>query len=154
MRTWRERAHVNEEGLIFIPPMAFKNCLSEIAKYLSMQVPGKGKATYTKNFEAGVLVLDAVILDIKKDDVKGEWIFVPADGKRGSGKRVNKCFPVVPAWSGTAKFYILDETLTPDVFEHHLREAGAFIGIGRFRPRNNGWYGRFKLVSTKWSKQQ
>lgn len=47
-RTWRDRAHINEDGFVFIPPMAFKNCLSEIAKYLSEQIPGKGKATYTK----------------------------------------------------------------------------------------------------------
>jgi hypothetical protein len=50
-RTWRERLHVNKDGFVFIPPMSFKNMLSEAAKYLSMQVPGKGKSTYTNLFE-------------------------------------------------------------------------------------------------------
>lgn len=49
-RTWRERCHVNADGNIFIPPMAFKNNLSDAAKFLSIQVPGKGKTTYTKHF--------------------------------------------------------------------------------------------------------
>ena len=142
-RTWRERCHVDKDGYLFIPPMAFKNCLSEIAKFLGEQIPGRGKNTYTKHFEAGVIVMDPIRLPIKKEDVEGEWYHVPSDGVRGSGKRVMKCFPVVREWSGELKAYILDETITLEVFEKHLREAGNFIGIGRFRPRNNGYYGRF-----------
>jgi hypothetical protein len=149
-RTWRDRMHATEEGNVFIPPMSFKNCLSEAAKFLSIQVPGKGKTTYTKHFEAGVLVTDGIVLDVKKDAVEGEWLFVPADGKRGSGKRVNKCFPIIHQWGGDVTFHILDETITEDVFRHILEQAGAFIGIGRFRPRNNGFYGRFKVESVSW----
>lgn len=144
-RTWRERLHTNKDGYVFIPPMAFKNCLSEIAKYLSVQIPGKGKATYTKHFEAGVLTIKELVLPIKKSDVPGEWFFVPADGKRGGGKRVEKCFPVIQEWQGEVEFHILDETITLDVFKQHLEEAGKYIGIGRFRPRNNGFYGRFSV---------
>lgn len=150
-RTWRERLHVSEDGHVLIPPMSFKNCLSEAAKFLSVQIPGKGKSTYTKHIEAGVLVTEPVKLPVKAAEVDGEWLFVPADGKRGSGKRVKKCFPVIPKWSGQVVFYILDETVTQDVFRQHLEEAGKFIGIGRFRPRNNGFYGRFKVVDVKWS---
>lgn len=148
-RTWRERLHVNANGNVFIPPMAFKNCLSEVAKFLGIQIPGKGKSTYTKHFEAGVLVTDALVLDVKKDDVPGEWLFVPADGVRGSGKRVEKCFPVINSWKGEVTFHILDDTITTEVFEQHLKEAGNFIGIGRFRPRNNGFYGRFAVKKIK-----
>lgn len=149
-RTWRDRLHVTQSGNVFIPPMSFKNCLSEAAKYLSMQIPGKGKSTYTKHFESGVLVLEALELPIKKNDVAGEWLFVPSDGIRGSGKRVEKCFPVIHDWSGTVEFVVLDETVTEDVFKQVLTEAGKFIGIGRFRPRNNGFYGRFMVEGIQW----
>jgi hypothetical protein len=150
-RTWRDRLHVDDCGEVFIPPMSFKNCLSEAAKFLSIQVPGKGKSTYTKHIEAGVLVTDALMLGIKKEQVKGEWLFVPADGVRGSGKRVDKCFPVIHEWSGQVTFHILDETVTQDVFRYILDQSGKFIGIGRFRPRNNGFYGRFAVDDVKWS---
>lgn len=150
-RTWRDRLHALDDGSIFIPPMSFKNCLSEAAKFLSIQIPGKGKSTYTKHIEAGVLVTDPLVLGIKKDDVPGEWLFVPSDGIRGSGKRVDKCFPVIHQWGGDVTFYILDETVTEDVFKNILEQAGKFIGIGRFRPRNNGFYGRFTVESVKWS---
>ena len=149
-RTWREKCHYDADGNCFIPPMAFKNCLAEIAKYLSVQIPGKGKSTYTKHFEAGVMVLEGLPLGVKKDEVQGEWLFVPASGKRGDGKRVSKCFPVFQSWKGQVSFIILDDVITPDVFEQHLRDAGNFIGIGRFRPRNNGYYGRFKVNKVDW----
>jgi hypothetical protein len=150
-RTWRDRLHVTDDGSVFIPPMSFKNCLSEAAKFLGIQIPGKGKSTYTKHFEAGVLVTDAMILPIKKEEVKGEWLFVPSDGVRGSGKRVDKCFPVIHEWGGEVTFYVLDETVTEEVFRNVLEQAGAFIGIGRFRPRNNGFYGRFRVDSIVWN---
>lgn len=150
-RTWRDRLHVTDSGFVFMPPMAFKNCLSEAAKFLSIQIAGKGKATYTKHFEAGVLVTDGVTLPIKKEDVEGEPLFVPADGKRGGGKRVMKIFPLIRQWAASVTWYVMDETITEKVFEQHLEQAGLFIGLGRFRPRNNGFYGRFSVKSTKWS---
>jgi hypothetical protein len=149
-RTWRERLHVNNDGNVFIPPMSFKNCMSEAAKYLSIQIPGKGKSTYTKHVESGILVTEPLTLSIKKEDVAGEWLFVPSDGIRGSGKRVSKCFPVIHEWHGEVDFLIFDETVTRDVFTQILTEAGKFIGIGRFRPRNNGFYGRFTVESVNW----
>lgn len=148
-RTWREKCHYDEKGDIYVPPMAFKNCVSEAAKYLSIQIPGKGKATFTKHFEAGIMVKDNTYLGTNIKDMKGERFFVPSDGKRGGPSRVFKFFPVIPEWAADVTFYILDETITLDVFKEHLQEAGKFIGIGRFRPRNNGFYGRFEVVSVK-----
>jgi hypothetical protein len=45
----------------------------------------------------------------------------------------------------------LDETVTPPVFEEHLREAGSFVGVGRFRPRQGGYYGRFVVERVTWA---
>ena len=94
--------------------------------------------------------MDIVPLGIKAKDVDGLWLFVPADGKRGSGKRVDKCFPVISSWESDVIFYVLDETITESVFRQHLEEAGKFIGVGFFRPRNNGFYGRFEVVNMSW----
>lgn len=148
-RTWPERLHLAEDGQIFIPPMALKNCLSEVAKYLSESVPGKGKATYTKHFEAGLLVTDRMLLGVQGKDIEGERLFVPADGRRGGGKRVWRIFPIVRSWETTGIIYVLDPVLIdkPDKIREYLEHAGKFIGMGRFRPRNNGYYGRFEIVS-------
>jgi len=150
-RTWRERMHTNKNGNVFIPPMAFSNAIKEAAKYLSLPIPGKGKSLFTKHFEAGVLVVDPLILDIKKDEVEGEWVFVPSDGRRGGTTRVEKCFPFIPEWEGEITVHILDDIITEDVFKHVLQAAGSLIGVGRFRPRNWGYYGRFEIKRIEWS---
>jgi len=149
-RTWRDRLHVTADGFVFIPPMAFKNCLSDAAKYLGIKIPGKASSTYTKHIEAGVLVTEPLVLGIRQEDIEGEWLFVPSDGRRGGGKRVDKCFSVIQQWKGTVEFHILDDTLTEKIFTQHLEDAGKFIGIGRFRPRNNGYYGRFRVIKVEW----
>lgn len=151
LRTWWERMHVTEDGFVFIPPNSLKNCLSEAAKYLAKQVPGQGKTTYTKHFEAGVICLDPIVLAVKAADVQPEKLHVPSDGRRGGTKRVWKYFPVIPAgWEGKAIFQIVDPLITEAVFREHLTEAGNYIGMGRFRPRNNGYYGRFVVLDLTW----
>lgn len=68
-RTWHHRLHLDDDGVV-IPGMAFKNCLSEAAKFLSIQIPGKGKSTYTKHFDAGVLVLESAPLFYPDSNVR------------------------------------------------------------------------------------
>lgn len=144
-RTWRNRVNADKDGNIFIPPMAFANCIKQAAQFLALPIKGEGKANYTKHFASGIMVADALILPIKKDEVQGEWLFVPSDGKRGGAKRVSRCFPLIPEWRGQVKFYVLDNKITKEVFQKVLSEAGSLIGIGRFRPTNWGYYGRFKI---------
>lgn len=149
-RTWRNRMHVDENGEVYAPPLCFKNALSSIAKFLGEQVPGRGKKTYTKSFESGILITEPLALGIKANEVPGEWLFVPADGIRGSGKRVDKCFPCIQKWEGELTVHVLDDLITKEVFERHLKQAGNFIGIGRFRPERNGFYGRFIVKKIQW----
>lgn len=162
-RTWRNRLHVDSQGQIFIPAMALKNCLAETAKYLGMQVPGKGKATYTKSFEAGVLIVQNAVIygkngnpllaeDCDKEDsqIFGDWIFTPSDGVPGSGKRVHRCYPVIRnPWTAEFMITIADDLITQSVLEKHLEVAGLLIGLGRFRIRKGGTYGRFTATITK-----
>lgn len=150
-RTWREKAHFNDKGEVYIPPMSFKMALDAAAKYLSIQVPGKGKATYTKHFASGCLVMDPVMLGISKDDLVADRIHANADGVRGSGKRVWRYFPRVDEWQADVEFHVYDDAITKDVFDKVLTEAGRFIGVGRFRPQNGGFYGRFAVEQIKWT---
>lgn len=156
-RTWREKLHYNQDGFVLIPANALKNILSEAAKYLSIQIPGKGKSTFTKHFESGVFCGEDAIVHVNgkplhKDDVEGRWMFVPSDGVRGSGKRVYRCYPMVPMfWSCTVNYAIFDDIIQPDVFLQHIQQAGQIIGLGTFRVRNNGTLGRFRVDSLDWN---
>lgn len=150
-RTWRNKSHSNADGNIFIPPMSFKMALDTAAKMIGQKVPGKGQSTYTKFFTSGVLCMEAPVLPDTKDDVAFDRIFANADGRRGSGKRVWRTFPRIDDWEAKVDFHVLADEITEEVFEDTLVQAGAFVGIGRFRPENGGFYGRFEVKKIKWS---
>ena len=151
VRTWRNKCHTMPDGKVFIPPMSFKMGLDRAAQMLGRQVPGKGKATYTKFFLSGVLVMEPLVLPMGKDDVAMDRIYANADGVRGSGKRVWRHFPRIDAWSGDVAFHVLADEITPEVFTEHLIQAGAFVGIGRFRPQSGGYYGRYEVGKVSWN---
>lgn len=151
-RTWRDRCHTTPDGRIFIPPMAFKKALAEAAGFSPKKIKGRGSSTYAKHFKAGVLVTDGLVLLNKKEDVEGEWFFMHAQPSLGDrSPRVLRCYPVIREWAGAVRFFVLDDTITEPIFHETLIEAGNFIGIGRFRPKCGGFYGRFKVESVDWS---
>lgn len=150
-RTWREKCNTNAAGEVVIPAMAFKQALPTAAKRLGKQIPGRGKSTYTKYFEGDVICTADVPIGVMKDDIPSITINANADGVRGSGKRVKRTFPQTDTWSGTVNFMVLDDTITPEVFEEVFTTAGMSVGVGRFRPENGGINGRFKPVRFDWS---
>lgn len=153
-RTWREHLHIDEKGEVFIPPMSIKNCLSLAAKRLGMKVVGKGQKTYSTYFTSAILVTEPTMLGIKAVDVPGEKLFLPADGKAGSGSRVTKIYPRIEHWKGTATVLVLDGIITEKVFAKHIEEAGKYVGLGRFRPERGGFYGRFKVNGITWEESE
>lgn len=148
---WRERAHTIKKGpdagKMYIPAQQVKNALLDAAKFIGMKVKGKGQSTYSKHFAAGVMVNDDLILDVKVAELEPEIVWCAADGKPGSGTKVQRRFPIIDAWEGTFTFTIIDETIDDAVFLEHLKHAGQLIGIGRWRPIKNGRYGRFSVKS-------
>ena len=150
-RCWREKMHTTEAGEVFIPPAAFKFAVAKAAEMLSIKIPGGGQAKYTKNFKSGVLVLAApIIKGAKADDFRGEWINANSDGRRGSGKRVARCFPTVDKWEVDVEFLILDDVITEDIFRRVLEESGKFVGVGMHRPENGGYKGRYQVTAFEW----
>lgn len=149
-RTWRNKCHFRADGRLYIPPMAFKMGLDTAARMLGRRIPGKGQSTYSKFFKSGVLCMEGPDLPLTKDDVPADRIFANADGVRGSGKRVWRLFPRIDQWEAKVDFHVLADEIDTAVFEDHLRQAGAFVGIGRFRPENGGYYGRFEVASVNW----
>lgn len=149
-RTWKEKAHYTDDDYVKIPGQMIANCIRESAKFLSIPVAGKGKSTYTKHFEAGIIIQGDIKTPIKKDTLQGDVRHVPSDGRPGGTRRVIKIFPIIQDWKGTLEVFIGDDIITADIFEQVVRNAGNLIGIGTWRPRNRGMNGRFELVDMKW----
>lgn len=147
-RTWREKAHFDDKGMCFIPGMCFKKCISEAASFLGLKIGGgRGAATWTKHFLAGIQVFHPLPLNVSKDEVRGEWLYLDSDGKKNSqAGRVPRCFPCFDHWEGVVDFMLVDSTITRPIFERHLREAGRMIGIARWRPIKGGMNGMFNVT--------
>jgi hypothetical protein len=156
MRTYREKLHVNSDGQIFVPGMMMKKSVDAACKRSGTKIKGRGTSTYTKRFEAGVIPngnfpITRNGIPILKEDVPGEELFVPSDGKRGGGNRVTKWFPIVEQWECSGEFIVWDNLIDPDIFKKTLKEAGFFIGLGRWRPMNAGLYGKFVVTDVTWN---
>jgi len=153
-RTWPSKLNITERNgqlTVVVPAHGFHQAIIAAAKYSKRQIPGQGKATWTKKFEAGISLLEDPSLDIDPTTVKPITISANADGVRGSGRRVTRRFPIMNAWSTTFDVYILDPIITEEVFREMLEITGMFIGLGRFRPEKGGGNGRFKLSEMSWS---
>lgn len=151
-RTWRERMKVDDNGNVYMVQSSIKNCLSEAAKFLSEKIPGNGQQTYTKLFKTGILSTIPLTFNVKAKDVQGERLFVPSNGVAGGTKRVWKTFPIIPAgWECDIELLVFEETLIdkPEKVIEYLEQAGKYIGLGKYRPINNGWYGRFSVKKHK-----
>ena len=148
-REWRNKAHLTEDGHVFIPPMSFIWGLQYAAQRMGRVM--KGSKTFAKTFQNGVMCVERVILPITKDELRVERVYVNADGRRGSGTRVWRYFPMVDEWKAKVPFTVLADEIPNGLFEETLEYAGMFAGIGRFRPERGGYLGRFQVASVKWS---
>lgn len=144
-RIWKEHLHVDQEGGMFIPAVAIMQGMAAAASYLSKggELKKKGQATWAQNFNCGLAIARGP--KIEHTEVRPEPVYCNADGKRGSGTRVWRTFPIVDEWSATLVIHILDNSIPEEIFATVLEAFGLFIGIGRYRPQNGGFLGRFTV---------
>ena len=110
----------------------------------------RSKTLYSKYFEAGIQIPEGITLPIRPEDVVGERLFVPSDGRAGGGKRVYKRFPRIDSWEGSLNIYVFDDLIPEHVFLKVLESSGFLVGIGRFRPQSRGYYGRYTVEQFSW----
>lgn len=173
-RTWWSRVHRTEDGHVYIPPMALKNALDSAAAFRSEKIQGENRKTWTKEIERGVFCVKEALLYARSGEpiilttkpfvgesrylvpdklinLERETLSVNPRGQRGGSERVPRTFPLVlPGWSAEAEFTIFNTKIPKDIFQRFLAVAGKFIGLGRFRPENRGFYGRFIVETFDW----
>lgn len=148
---WPEHIHCDEQEEVFIPPVAIVQGMAAAASYLGKGggLKKKGSATWAQNFNCGLAVAKGPRIGSTAAEARPEKVFCHADGRRGSGKRVWRTFPVWDTWAAELVIHVLDDTIPEDIFRQVLTAFGLFIGLGRFRPENGGYLGRFVVKSVE-----
>lgn len=88
-------------------------------------------------------------------DLKEEKILMPdydaVDKRSAVNKNVKaRVIAIRPRWNSWDADFTLkvdNDTITDSTIREIITNAGQYIGIGSFRPTNNGKFGRFELVS-------
>ena len=147
-RVWVERMHLDSDDNVIIPIDCITQGMSTSASYLGKtgELAKKGQSTWAENIRCGIVLTKSPCIG-KKSDAKEEWVYCHANGKRGPGTRVWRKFPMFYDWSTTMVITILDDSIPNEVFEKVIRAFGLFNGIGRHRPQNGGYHGRFDVIS-------
>lgn len=156
---WRERAHYDDEDRLHLPPLAVQKAVIAAAKRSGERIGGGARGQgWTGKFESGLSTGGAMCLyadgkQLTVDDLKMKKLFVPADGKAGSGSRVHRRFPYLPmGWLAQGEIDILDPIIPPEKLEQFLGDAGLYVGIGLWRPEKRGLWGRFVVAEFEVSK--
>jgi hypothetical protein len=144
-RIWPEHMHVGADRQVFVPAVAITQGMATAASYLGKggELKKKGAATWAQNFTCGLSVAEGPRIGFNADEAKSERVYCHADGRRGSGRRVWRTFPVFEKWESEFVIHILDDTIPEEIFRRVAQAFGLFIGIGRYRPENGGYLGRF-----------
>ena len=48
-------------------------------------------------------------------------------------------------WEASFTLQVFEDTITKETVKQLLEYAGSYVGIGSFRPTNNGMFGRFEV---------
>lgn len=132
-------AYRNKDGKCFIPAEQLRIAMINGGTYLKSKVGSRTKSM--KGIIAAVLRINP------------EQIIIPDYDEIDKRSAVNKnikarVMVVRPKWSEwSAQFnMILDNsTLTKEMLTELVIVTGNYVGIGSYRPTNNGYFGRFSL---------
>ena len=89
--------------------------------------------------------------------IEEEKIRLPKEYEIDKRSAVNKVIkarimcirPKWSKWNGEFTLVVDNDTITEQTIKEIIENAGNYIGIGSFRPTNNGMFGRFELQSIK-----
>jgi hypothetical protein len=130
----------NKDGQCFIPAEQMRIALINGGTYLKSKV-----GTRTKSMKG---IIAAVL------QVAPEQVLIPEYDEIDKRSAVNRnvkarVMVVRPKWTKwEAEFDMLldNGTLTKEMLTELVNVTGNYVGIGSYRPTNNGYFGRFKLI--------
>lgn len=131
----------NAEGECYIPAEQLRIAFINGGSYLKSKVGGRTKSM--KGIIAAVLMITPEEILMPDYDVIDKRSAVNKNVKA----RVMVIRPKWNVWDAEFSMMLDNGTLTKEMLTELITVTGNYVGIGSYRPTNNGYFGRFKLVS-------
>jgi len=135
-------SYSDKEGF-YIPSDHIRGALINAGAMVKSKVGNSRKSM--KNIVAGMFFIEEEKLRLPKE--------YEIDKRSAVNRNIKaRIICIRPKWNKwKAKFTLMvdNDTITIETIKEIVNNAGQFIGVGSFRPTNNGMFGRFKLNSIK-----
>lgn len=130
----------NGNGKCFIPADQLRGSLIGAGTYVKAKVGGRAKSM--KQIVAAMFMVTPDHIELPDYDSIDKRSAV----NRNVKARVIVVRPKWMNWETEFKLNVMNDTLTKETIKEILIYAGDYVGIGSFRPTNNGMFGRFEIT--------
>lgn len=130
----------NAEGQCYIPSEQLRIAMITGGTYLKSKVGTKTKSM--KGIIAAVLQInpeEIILPDYTSIDKRSAV-------NRNVKARIMVIRPKWATWSAQFDMILDNDTLTKETITELVNVTGNYVGIGSYRPTNNGYFGRFKVT--------
>lgn len=131
----------NESGQCYIPSDQLRGALIGAGTYMKAKVGGRSKSM--KVIVAATFVPTPEQIIIPDFDAIDKRSAVNKNVKA----RVLVIRPKWMNWTATFTLNVYEDTITKETVKELITYAGNYVGIGSYRPTNNGMFGRFEVKS-------
>ena len=137
----------NLDSQCFIPSEHLRQSFINAGAFVKSKVGNARKSM--KNVVAAMFMVSPEEITIPDYDL--------IDKRSAVNKNVKaRIISIRPKWSNwkvTFTLLVDNDTITTNTIEEIINYAGSYVGIGSYRPTNNGYFGRFELVELKEGKK-
>lgn len=133
----------NQEGKCFIPADQLRMAFINGGGYLKSKVGTKTKSM--KSIIAAMFMVNPDEVLMPDYDVIDKRSAV----NRNVKARIIVVRPKWTTWSAEFTVEIGEKTITKETITELINTTGNYVGIGSYRPTNNGSFGRFELTELK-----
>lgn len=133
-------SYQDDEGF-YIPSEQIRQSLINAGSFVKAKVGNAKKSM--KNVVAGMFFINPERIRLSKESFQ---IDKRSAVNRSIHARVIVIRPRWDKWSVEFELSVDNDTITEETIKQIFEYAGNYVGIGSYRPQNNGQYGRFETV--------
>lgn len=133
--------HRNKEGKCFIPADQLRGSFINAGTYVKSKVGVRSKSMKQTVASMFMVTPDEIILP------EYDTIDKRSAVNQRVKARVIKIRPKWMNWEVEFTLNVMENSLTKETIQSIIEYAGSYVGIGSFRPTNNGMFGKFEVIS-------